>query len=185
MKKYIADVLSGMRLIIAFAIAPAILLHLWPLATMMFLVALATDAMDGIAARRWPYPADEHHWWRKDSHLVDNIPDGALTFAVLLWLAIDSPIWWLVMAGSVIGTGVILFLIAYVGRFSPAGAEKIDVIYGWTYAALLAAMLVTMTIHATDRWPVVVFIYLAGGAWILVTKWDRATTRPETRERFM
>lgn len=184
-KKYIADVLSGLRLVLAFAIAPAILLQLWPLATLMFLVALLTDAVDGIAARRWPYPTDEHHWWRFDPHLTDNIPDGALAFAVPVWLAIDQPLWWWVIGIVVIGTAAFLFLISYVGKFNPVWAEKIDVTYGWTYATLLAAILITLTVHATDRWLVVVFIYLAGGVWILVTKWDRATTRPETRARFM
>ena len=185
MKKHTADVLSGLRFVIAFAIAPAILLHYWPLATGMFIVALATDALDGIAARAWPYPAGEHHWWRSNPHLIDNIPDGTLTFAILTWLAIDSPLWWWVIAVVVVGTAAILFLISFVGKYSATAAEKIDVIYGWTYAGVLVAILMTMTVNATDKWPVMAFVYFSAGVWILITKWDRATTRPETRQRFM
>ena len=124
----------------------------------MFVVALLTDALDGVAARRWPYPTDEQHWWRKDPHLIDNIPDGALTFAVLIWLAIDSPLWWWVIAVVIIGTGAILFLISFIGRYSAVAAEKIDVVYGWTYAAVLVGMLMAMTVNSSGFWSLITML---------------------------
>ena len=60
-------------------------------------------------------------------------------------------------------------------------AEVVDVIHGWLYAAILALVVVELTRLAGWPWQVVT-AGLVALPILLVAKWDRATTRPETRK---
>jgi phosphatidylglycerophosphate synthase len=184
-KKYLADGLSALRVVLAICNVYPILYGIWPLATIMFLVAMLTDALDGAAARRWPYPPEEKHWWRRSTRLIENFADCTLTFANLIWLALTNPFWWWVILASVVVAALVLVMISVVGKRNPVAAEKIDVVYGWLSVALMASMLITMTVKATTHWPIVLAFYAVVGLVVLITKWDRATTRPETRERYL
>lgn len=181
--KYIADVLTVLRLVSAFVIFFAILQESWVLAAALFAFGILTDAVDGVAARRWPYSDAENRrlWWRRDAHLFDNVADSSLAFAALLGLAIVMPVWWLVLCGVAMGS--ILFLVAIErSRHSrPQLAERIDVCFGWTYGALLASTLVYLTWQAAGAQTLSVWlgVYVVAGLGLLWMKRDRLVGRPE------
>jgi len=181
LKKYIADALTFSRVPLGLLTAWAIVLRMWPIATILFIAVILTDAFDGMAARRWPYPAGMSHWWSLDGHRYDNTMDAIMMATVIIGLAVRLPIWWLILAIIVVGTIVLLRTIAYVRTFNPALAEKIDVAHGWMFVSILVAMLVNMTVLATSHWPFWIGIYAGVGAFMLYIKRDRAVSRPETR----
>ena len=59
--------------------------------TVLVLFALSelTDAFDGMAARRWPYPQDgKRRWWRTYAEEIDQIADLALGGAATLFVGL-------------------------------------------------------------------------------------------------
>lgn len=87
--RYIADVLTLMRVLLACIVPVCILHHEWVLALVLFGVAALSDALDGWCARRWPYTPEEEArlpWRRIDHHALDNGPDALmLVLAVGRW----------------------------------------------------------------------------------------------------
>ncbi len=177
--KYLADVLTFFRFPASIAVFALIMSHLWTAAAIVFALAILSDAFDGIVARRWQ-PAER--WYRKNPHDFDNAGDSLLFFAVLLGLVFEgSPVWDIVLVVSLVGTAVILFFIA---TLRPSRAEKLDVVFGWCFGAVLFWMLCEITIQAlygSERWLAISvgFVYGFAALAIIRTKWDRMTSRPE------
>lgn len=179
--KYIADVLTLLRLVLAFVIFFLVINDYWLLATILFVVGVLTDAFDGIAARRWPYSDAENQrlWYRRNAHDFDNLSDSLLAFGALLGLSIAVPFWWLVTVFVVAGSIMIKYAIDRYSKTDLRKAERIDVMFGWLYGALLAAMLGYMTVRATDNWETWFVVYGVLGVGMLYLKRDRLTGRPE------
>lgn len=177
MRHYLADVLTFIRFPAAFAVFGLILAECWLAAMVVFGLAILTDAFDGIVARKWP-PGER--WYRKDPHMFDNAGDSLLFFGALVGLAIKvQPLWLVILAVSLVGSGIIMFLIA---KLRPSRAEKLDVAFGWSFGILLYGMLVQITELALvgSPWRLAVsIIYGCIAAVVIWTKWDRMTSRPE------
>lgn len=175
--KYLADALTFFRFPAAFAVFGLIMTEHWLAAMIVFGLAILSDALDGIAARRWP-PGER--WYRKDPHAFDNAGDSLLFFGALVGLAVKvQPLWLIILVVSIVGTLVILFFIA---KLRPSRAEKLDVAFGWCFGFLLFVMLIQITklaFGASLLGLVFVILYGVIGAVIIETKWDRMTSRPE------
>lgn len=184
--KYLADVLTATRVVLAFVGGWAILTHQWPLALVAIAIAALTDAADGYCARRWPYSAADElrlPWRHIDHHTLDNAPDLILQVVTMACLAIVFPYWWWVNA-VFYGIGVLFFVSVelLVRRGHVRAAEVTDVVFGWWYALGLVAVILELTFRAGWPWLALV-LELIAVILVVIFKWDRATTRPETRVR--
>ena len=173
---FIADALTFFRFPAAVAIFAAILTDHWLLAMIVLILAILSDALDGIAARRWP-PNDR--WYRKDSHVFDNAGDLTLFVGTIAALAIQvQPLWIVITVIAIVGS---IPIEIFKAKLRPLFAERVDVFHGWCFGAQLAAMLVQVTVVATNRFAATVLIwaYFAATIIIVVKKWDRMTSRRE------
>ncbi len=183
--KYIADLLTALRFVGAGVVGYASWQGLWVLALVAFIVGILSDAFDGPAARRWPHsPADNARLpWRKDPHAFDNAADLALSTAGLLGLTFSQLsvelASLLVVAVALVSVAFVRSVEAYKSAGKPKVAEKIDVAHGFVYGAELAAMLVAMTVLATDAWSILVIVYVVAALPLLWFKRDRITSRRE------
>lgn len=86
--KYLADLLTLSRFILALALLYGCVLHSGgPEATfIIFLVAELTDAFDGTCARKWPFEKGHEPWYRKYAAKYDMISDVLLAAAQVLFL---------------------------------------------------------------------------------------------------
>lgn len=174
--KYLADVLTFFRLPAAFAVWALIMLNHWVAAMVVFILAILSDAFDGIFARKW---TPDERWYRVNAHDFDNLGDSLMFFGALLGLVFRGPtVWMYIMIGSVFGTAFIVFLI---NKLRPSRAERLDVFFGWCFGTLLFAMLVQITYVALAGTALYVLLgaYVIATAWIVYAKWDRMTSRPE------
>ena len=185
--KYIADLLTALRFIAALVTAIAAFSGAWTLALVAFIVGILSDALDGPMARRWPYTAEEsaRMWWRqrKDPHAWDNNADLVLSTCGLLSVTFGLFDFWpafFAFIGVALLSGCFLLALEIAARSSrPKLAECIDVAHGWVFGLELMAMLIIMTAQVTSDWQVWAIAYLALGSMIVITKWDRATSRLE------
>lgn len=88
--RYLADILTGSRfilalilLVLAFVGSPA------ENAFIIFLVAELTDAFDGTAARKWPFPKGKEPKYRKYAAQYDMISDVLLAAAQVLFCTLQ------------------------------------------------------------------------------------------------
>ncbi len=172
----IADALTFFRFPAAVAVFALGWFDQWGAAMVVFILAILSDACDGIAARRWP-PKDR--WYRRNPHDFDNAADSLLFFAAMIALTIKVfPLWLIVTLVSAVGSVVFLFLIA---KMRPSIAEKLDVVFGWCFGTLLFAMLCQITLLAfSNAWGgYLCAIYLLAVPFLVYFKWDRITSRPE------
>lgn len=184
--KYVADALTGLRFVTAIVVSWAGLSQLWDVAMVAFIVGILSDALDGPAARKWPYTPEENQrlvWRRNDPHMWDNAADLALMSGGLVGVTLGLLPFW--QAGLVcVGTALlsVCFVVALEGaarKRRPKLAERIDVVHGWVFGLELVAVLVVVTVHATDAWPVWLITYTVVLLWLVRFKWDRVTSRPE------
>ncbi len=182
--KYVADVLTALRVLSALVVLLSAYHGAWALATAVFLFGILSDAFDGPAARRWQYTDEENarKWWRKDPHVLDNIADVSLNGAGMVALGFTLlPVWAAIV--TIVTVGAVSFgiqmVVDHVGREDPERAERIDVRHGWLFGAELAFMLVSLTVLATPDWPLVIAVYVVGSVPLLWFKWDRVTSRQE------
>lgn len=184
--KYLADVLTAARVVLAFVGGWVILTQQWLIALVVIAIAALTDAADGYCARRWPYSeADERRlpWRHINHHALDNGPDLILQVVTMVCLAIVLPYWWWINA-VFYAIGVLFFVSVeiLVRRGRVRAAEVTDVVFGWWYASGIVAVVLELMFRAGWPWVALVLGVIAL-ALVIRFKWDRATTRPETRAR--
>lgn len=181
--KYLADLLTLLRFLMAAATLGFLLTNQWGPAAIAFGIGLLSDAFDGICARTWPFEPESSHWWRKNPHAFDNAADLSLSTAGLVGLGFSLlPFWH--AAGVLVGVaGVSVMFVKHIeimideGR--PRAAEITDVIHGFVYGVEMIAMLVIMTIMATSAWVVILVVYVIAGIPLLWLKRDRLLSRTE------
>ncbi len=188
--KYVADVLTGLRFVMAVIVLIAGLFGLWTIALMAFAFGVLSDALDGPAARRWPYTPKEEQakWWRKDPHgLWDNAADFSLSAGGLIGLSVGYfGFGWsaIVVCGIVaIISGCFVTALEVAARAGkPRVAEAIDVVHGWVFGAELLAMTVLLIVLAVTNEDLELILFVVTAAIaiaVVVCKWDRVTSRPE------
>ncbi|MBI3888959.1 CDP-alcohol phosphatidyltransferase family protein [Candidatus Saccharibacteria bacterium] len=175
MRYYIADALTFFRIFAAIPLFLLIWTDQWTAATVLFIVAILSDALDGPAARRWP---PKEHAYRKNSHDFDNLGDSLMFAGVIIGLAFQiRPIWWIILIGVIIGSVLIEIPKQ---KLTPVYAERVDVFHGWCFGIFLLAMLIQLTEQVTETWWVPISIFYVAAALIIVfAKPERATSRPE------
>ena len=185
MKRYLADLLTLLRLVLAWVVIVAILRDSWSLALGAMVAAVLSDALDGPCARRWPYTEEQTARlpWRKiDHHMLDNIPDGLMVLLAVVGLISSVP-YWLGIAALIYVVSTVFFVAVQllIRKGKPTAAERVDVVYGWWFALNLAAILAELSYRA-GYLSVAIVVGSIVAVPLLWYKRDRALTRPETRE---
>ena len=92
--RYLADLLTTIRLVLAIVlIALAIGGGSAEAAFVVFLVAVLTDAFDGTAARKWPFPKNKTPKYRKYAALYDMVSDVLLAAGQVLFVTLQVNLW--------------------------------------------------------------------------------------------
>lgn len=183
--RYIADLLTLARLLLAFVVPAYILQHEWRLALFLFSVAVLSDALDGWCARRWPYTPEEAArlpWRRIDHHALDNGPDTLMLVLAVAALAFTIDYWWMLalliyVAGALFFAAVQLFI----RRGKAKVAEATDILFGYWFVVNIGMVVMEMAYRA-DVMMWTLGIGLVTLAVLLPLKWERVVSRPETRE---
>lgn len=178
MRYYIADALTFSRIFAAIPLFLLIWMEYWTVATIVFIIAILSDAVDGPAARRWP---PKEHAYRRDSHVFDNIGDSLMFAAVIGGLALQiRPIWGWILAVVIVGSVLIEIPKQ---KLAHLYAERVDVFHGWCFCIFLLAMLIQLTERAFGEqlWKPLSFVYVCIALVLVRLKWDRATKRKEVK----
>ncbi|MDR0887481.1 MAG: hypothetical protein LBM97_02210 [Candidatus Nomurabacteria bacterium] len=181
-----ADGLTAFRAVVGIVIAAGMIYH--PVAvTVLFALAVLSDALDGTFAKKFPYSDEENAtliWRRIDPHTTDNIADSIAFFGGHIWIAmwIFNGFWlratiivvpWLISIGFLVA-------IAVVKKHNKKVAEMVDVVFGWFYGSAMAVMLIVLLANATTWWLYIVAPVAPICVFLLIKyKWDRLTTRPD------
>ena len=155
---YLADVLTLLRVVGTAAILGlAGFGNAADTLTVLVLFALSelTDAFDGMAARRWPYPQDgKRRWWRTYAEEIDQIADLALGGAATLFVGLHlAPRLALAIAVGVVGFALpVQIWRQYRIRRIPyeeCDPLRVRVILArrWLYLVALAALILCMLGH--------------------------------------
>lgn len=155
---YLADVLTLLRVVGTAAILGlAGFGNAADTLTVLVLFALSelTDAFDGMAARRWPYPQDgKRRWWRTYAEEIDQIADLALGGAATLFVGLHlAPGLALAIAVGVVGFALpVQIWRQYRIRRIPyeeCDPLRVRVILArrWLYLVALAALILCMLGH--------------------------------------
>lgn len=186
--RYVADMLTFLRLLLAFIVPSLVLDRSWMLALILFGVAALSDALDGWCARRWPYTLAEElrlPWRRIDHHALDNGPDALMVMLSVAALVFTINYWWM-LAVLIYGAGALFFLAVQmlIRRGKARMAEVVDVIFGYWFVINIGMVAMEMAYRA-DAVMWALGIGLAALAVLLPLKWERAVSRPETRKAAM
>ena len=174
MKKYLADLLTLTRFILAIVlIVLAFTGGALSAGFLVFVFGELTDAFDGTCATKWPFPKNKSPWYRKYAAKYDMFTDGLIIAAMLLFFIIRVNL----VAGLIIGLGygivstIIEFIVygkmmGHPDDFRPGSlsaknfllAKKIILTRRMIYLALLATV-ATWTLYASE-WPLVVKIVI-------------------------
>lgn len=102
MKKYLADILTFIRFILAIVLTVLTFTH-GSLAAgfLVFVFGELTDAFDGTCATKWPFPKNKTPWYRKYAAKYDMFTDILLIAAMLIFFIIRVSL----LAGLIIGIG--------------------------------------------------------------------------------
>lgn len=172
MKKYLADLLTLTRFILAIVL---IILSFTggtlSAGFLIFVFGELTDAFDGTCATRWPFPKNKTPWYRKYAAKYDMLTDGLIIVAMLFFFIMRVNL----TAGLIIGLGygivstIIEFIVygkimGHPDDFKPGSlsaknfplAKKIILTRRMVYLALLATVAI-WTLYASE-WPLVVKI---------------------------
>ena len=102
MKKYLADILTFSRIIIAVVLlVMAFTGGDLAIGFILFIVGELTDAFDGTCATKWPFPKNKVPKYRKYAAKYDMLADALLAVAMLLFFT--HRVNWI--AGLIIGVG--------------------------------------------------------------------------------
>ncbi len=90
MKKYLADILTLTRVVLALILLAGAFLNM-PIfvGLLVFLFAELTDAFDGTCATKWPFPKNKTPKYRKYSAKFDILADGLLAFAMMMFFTLN------------------------------------------------------------------------------------------------
>ena len=121
----------------------------------LFVLSELTDAFDGMAARRWPYPQDgKRRWWRTYAEEIDQVADLALGGAATLFVGLHlAPGLALAIAVGVVGFALpVQVWRQYRIRRIPyeeCDPLRVRVILArrWLYLVALAALILCMLGH--------------------------------------
>ena len=88
--RYLADLLTLTRFILALAILYGCVMHSGSAEAVfiMFFVAVLTDVFDGTCAKKWPFPKNKTPKYRKYAALYDMVSDVLLAAAQVLFVTI-------------------------------------------------------------------------------------------------
>ncbi len=182
---YFADILTVLRLLLAFVVPVCILQGEWSLALVLFGVAALSDALDGPCARRWPYSPQQVArlpWRRIDPHVLDNVPDALMVALATFALVLRVEYWWWIALAIYGVSGVFIVTVQVLIRAGRARtAEITDVVFGWWFVANIG-MVVAEVAYRSGHLALVVGIAAVMALPLLWLKRNRAFTRPETRE---
>ena len=191
--RYVGDILTASRIVISIGLVVWSFLGFVDESVINYRVALwlavysfLSDALDGIAARRWPYSDEERQripWHRSPelSHAFDNAGDSLLYLATGLVLATHDRVWLLIVGIALGGALTIFIVIENLARRRSPWAETVDVIFGWLFGTTFGTMVIALAIVAlpSNVWPWVVSAGCVVAIAFIPFKWDRLTTRPE------
>ena len=117
MKRYfIADVLTGMKFIPAIILIVAAFNNFSPfIALLLFAIGELLDALDGMAAHKWPHPEWTNElWFRKNIKVLESGLDMLLGIAALLYVMMQVDFWFgFTVLASALAIGVVCELILY------------------------------------------------------------------------
>ena len=107
--KYLADLLTFSRFILALALIYGCVIHSGgpEAAFIIFLVAELTDTFDGTCARKWPFEKGKEPKYRKYAALYDMVSDALLAAAQVLFC--------LVKVNWIVGLIVIVYYVVVCG----------------------------------------------------------------------
>ena len=107
--RYLADLLTLSRFILALAILYGCVIHSGSAEAVfiMFFAAVLTDAFDGTCAKKWPFPKNKTPKYRKYAALYDMVSDVLLAAAQVLYVT--------VRINWVIGLVVIIYYVVICG----------------------------------------------------------------------
>ena len=182
--KHLPNVLTGLRLLAAPAIAVLLLLDHYSAALAVFLFAGVSDLIDGYLAKRY-------HLATRLGHYLDPAADKALMFACFVVLAFQGVVP-VLLAAVVIGRDVLMVLGIVLARL--AGAEltvtplrigKLTTVVQVAFVALqLFALAFAIDIDAWQRWAaLIVGVVTVASAWTYGALWLRAMSRGNKRRR--
>ncbi len=182
--KHIPNVLTGLRLLAAPALAFLLLLDHYSAALAVFIFAGISDLIDGYLAKRY-------HLATRLGRYLDPAADKALMFACFIVLAFQGVVP-LLLAAVVIGRDVLMVLGIIVARL--AGAEltvtplrvgKLTTVVQVAYIALeLFALAFAFDIYDWQRWAaLIVGVVTIASAWTYGALWLRAMRRGKKRSR--
>ena len=113
-KYHIADALTSSRFLFALAIVVMTIVGAPPVWVLIaFVIGELTDAADGPAAAKWPYPAEleQSLWWRIHKVGFDQAADMVLGFSALTYVALYTYPFGMVLLQIALTVGVILQLL--------------------------------------------------------------------------
>ncbi|MBR6505432.1 hypothetical protein IKT18_01130 [Candidatus Saccharibacteria bacterium] len=102
MKKYLADILVGMRLIFAVVLFVMAFAGGEPgVGFLVFVLGELTDAFDGTCASRWPFPAGKEPKYRRYAAKYDMLADMLLGVGMALFFIfrVDFVAGWIICGG--------------------------------------------------------------------------------------
>lgn len=191
-KTKIADALTTTRWIGApTVLLPLLVFGYWPLALVVALVLILTDAFDGIAARKWK---PERRRYKMDPGQYDENADGVLTNVLLGGVAfhfvfVDGDFSWSYLAKAL---GVIAAMLVVTGALILATnklpmpwCKRADIANGFYYGLLLLAALVIIAGNAfgwnSSASAIWVPIFIVAVLVLCYVKRDRLFDRDESK----
>lgn len=184
--RYLADILTLIRLVLAFLILILTGFYGSPEAVfIIFVIAEITDIFDGTCSRKWPFPKNKTPHYRKYSAKFDMFSDGLLAGAETLYLALRiNHLWGGIILAYFIISALIIDLIVYgrllghpdnrsknslINKNFPL-AKKIILARRYLYVAMLGVS--SGIILFATNWPSLVkYGLLVFGCTILVFAW--------------
>ena len=196
-RQYAADILTWLRIVLSLGVA------IWALFTILgqaeknyipififviSVISLMTDVGDGSLARRYPYlPQEEARLWyrRKDSHAFDNAGDTFMYFSVVLLLATSDRLWlFFYLPIAIAFTSLFFGWVQWLKKKESPRAEIVDVVFGWFFFISFFVMLVLVAkLAIPEHWGYFLVIGVFAVLVFAPSKWDRITTRPESRPK--